>query len=102
MGSALLVVNAQGRPLLTHAAYEQMIAANAGEFQAEDLEGRPLPPDQMPQLRAAHGETFSMEFVVADRDGARHWFEAVGNPLRDERDRSEAVKSIRVARHRPR
>jgi two-component system CheB/CheR fusion protein len=67
-------------------AYRQLWGSPGGEPQAEDLEGHPLPPEELPQRRAARGESFTLEFAVTGRDGVRRWYEAVGNPLRDERE----------------
>ncbi|HLJ82272.1 MAG TPA: ATP-binding protein, partial [Ktedonobacterales bacterium] len=41
----------------------------------------PLPPDQLPQQRAARGESFSMEFTLDAETGERRWFEADGQPI---------------------
>src|SRR5438067_10041314 len=47
----------------------------------EDAQGRPLPPAETPQVRAAQGETFSLEFTLPAADGSRCWYEANGQPL---------------------
>ncbi len=82
MGSAVLVVDGRGRPVLANEAYERRFGAFSEAFRVEDLDGTPLPPDCQPQRRAAQGESFAMEFVVVDGDGTRHWFDAIGTPLR--------------------
>lgn len=82
MGSAVLVVDGHGHPVMANEAYEQRFGSFSEAFRIEDLDGSPLPPDSQPQWRAARGESFAMEFVVVDGDGARHWFDAIGTPLR--------------------
>src|SRR5438067_2415521 len=49
----------------------------------DDVQGRPLPPAETPQARAARGETFSLEFTLPATDGSRCWYEANGQPLHD-------------------
>jgi two-component system CheB/CheR fusion protein len=86
MGAALLAVDAQGRTIMANRAYEHLWESPASELRMEDLEGRVLPQDSLPERRAARGEAFMMEFVVIGRDGVRRWYEAVGNPLRHEQE----------------
>jgi two-component system CheB/CheR fusion protein len=82
MGSALLVVNRDGTPLLTNAAYAQMFGGPSASFVARDESGHMLPPEATPRERAARGESFSMEFTITAEDGSRRWFEANGQPIR--------------------
>jgi two-component system CheB/CheR fusion protein len=91
IGSALVVVDAHGRFLLANRSYDEIMGIADGGGRIEDLEGKPLPPDMLPERRAARGESFNMDFVIVDKGGGRRWFEAVGNPLRDERQADGAM-----------
>ncbi len=84
MGDAVLVVNPDDSIRLTNAAYAKMFGGAGAPFRAEDEEGRPLPPEEAPQSRAARGESFSMGFAVTAPDGTRRHFEANGQPIRDD------------------
>jgi PAS domain-containing protein len=79
--TALLMVNGDGETILANQAYVGFFGSATARFQAEDVHGRPLAREDSPQWRAAHGESFVMEFAIAARQGRRQWFEAVGNPL---------------------
>ncbi|HEV7126760.1 MAG TPA: CheR family methyltransferase, partial [Ktedonobacterales bacterium] len=81
MGDAVLVVDATGAPLLTNAAYTHLFGSLTEPIAAQDLDGHPLAPDAMPQQRAARGEVFLMEFVIAAPDGSNRYFEASGQPI---------------------
>jgi two-component system CheB/CheR fusion protein len=60
-----------------------------------DPAGSPLPFDQTPQQRAARGEAFTMSFVLTDPDGARRWYEAIGQPTPGGTDTQRGVITIR-------
>jgi two-component system CheB/CheR fusion protein len=94
MADAVVVVGNQGQPLVTNAAYDQMVGEPAS-FVPLDESGALLPPEQTPLQRAARGEVFSMEFVVAAPDGARRWYEANGQPVRNHESSVQAVVVIR-------
>jgi two-component system CheB/CheR fusion protein len=81
MGSALIVVDGRGQPVLTNTAYDQIFGS--GDLRPEDSEGRLLPESQWPQRRAATGQGFRMEFTLLDGDRQRRWYEASANPLRN-------------------
>ncbi|HEX5502512.1 MAG TPA: CheR family methyltransferase, partial [Thermomicrobiales bacterium] len=85
MGDALLVVDANGAPLLTNAAYDEFFGARGERLVPRDERGRPLPPALLPQHRAASGESFRVEFTTNDDHGGggQRWFEANGRPVRD-------------------
>jgi len=83
IGDAVLVVDGAGAPVRTNAAYARLTGATDAPLRPEDAQGRPLPPEETPQARAARGETFSLEFSLTATDGSRHWFEANGQPLPD-------------------
>lgn len=84
MGDAVLVVDSDGRPLLSNAAYTRMFGGPSAAFTAQDDNGQPLPVAATPQARAAQGESFSMEFTLQGSDGTRRWYEANGEPIRDD------------------
>ncbi len=82
MGDAVLVVDAAGTPVLTNAAYDRLFAGDLAQRPLEDEQGRPLPPEQTPQQRAARGEAFDMQFTIPiGTEGERRWFEANGRPI---------------------
>ncbi len=81
MGSAVLVVKRDGGLILTNAAYTRLFGSPNATFVARDEDGHILSPQQTPRERAARGETFSMGFTITARDGARRWFEAIGQPI---------------------
>ena len=85
MYDALLVVDEAGQPALINAAYDQMFGdtPESNALASEDSNGNLLPLVQTPQQRAALGETFSMEFLVAGDADRRRWFEANGRPIED-------------------
>ena len=84
IGDAVLVVDRAGTSVRTNAAYARMVGGTGAPLAPEDARGRPLPPAETPRARAARGETFSLEFALADADGTRRWFEANGQPLPDD------------------
>jgi two-component system CheB/CheR fusion protein len=80
MADAVLVVTPLGTPLLTNTAYMELFGS--GDVVLRDEMGRPLSSAATPQMRAAQGETFSMTFICTTADGNRHWYEAIGQPVR--------------------
>jgi two-component system CheB/CheR fusion protein len=82
MPSALLVVNHEGRLVMTNPMYAEMFGGPSANFLARDEDGHILAPADTPRERAARGESFRMEFTLAAEDGSRHWFEAIGQPIR--------------------
>jgi two-component system, chemotaxis family, CheB/CheR fusion protein len=97
MSDAVLVVDPTGAPLLTNAAYASLFGSATATFVPEDEDGQPLPGVALP-LRAAAGAPFTMTFTLPapdDVDGARRWFEAAGQPIRDGGKDLGGVVSIR-------
>jgi two-component system, chemotaxis family, CheB/CheR fusion protein len=84
MADAVLVVDESGSHILSNRAYVDMFGDPDTEFVSEDEGGRPLPDEATPQRRAARGESFSMQFTSSDQDGTRRWFEANGQPIRQD------------------
>jgi len=91
IADAVLVVDREGRPRRTNAAYTRMFGHpdldgagggdDGGGWTAEDAAGQPPPVIAPVQARARQGETFSQTFSVTAGEGARRWFEAHGQPL---------------------
>src|SRR2546421_7006606 len=68
IGDAVLVVDEAGTPVRTNAAYARMTGDADAPLVPEDAPGRPLLPAETPQVRAAQGETFSLEFTPPAAD----------------------------------
>jgi two-component system CheB/CheR fusion protein len=83
MADAVLVVDADGNPVMVNVAFQRWFGADAAGLRPEDESGTPLPHEQTPQQRAARGEAFTIEFTARDASGTRRWFEAVGQPMLD-------------------
>jgi two-component system, chemotaxis family, CheB/CheR fusion protein len=97
MSDAVLVVDPAGTPVLTNAAYTGMFGSATATFVPEDEDGRSLPGMTVPQ-RASAGAPFTMTFTLrapSAPDGARRWFEAVGQPIRSDGEELGGVVSIR-------
>ncbi len=85
MADAVLVVTPEGAPMLTNAAYKLLFGnGDIASLAAGDENALLLPPDDMPWARVARGETFCMTFSFTGADGDRRWFEASGQPVREE------------------
>jgi two-component system CheB/CheR fusion protein len=81
MGDALLVVDRNGVPILTNAAYVRLFGSADARVVAQDEEGQPLPPEQQPNYLAVRGAAFRLRFSLRASDGTRRWFEASGEPV---------------------
>ena len=79
IGDGVLVVDHTGTPLLTNAAYDQMLGSATAH--PEDMDGAPLPTAMLPQQRIAQGESFTMQFALTAADRTQRWFEANGRPV---------------------
>ncbi len=80
MVEGILVVDRQGRTVMTNGAYATMFGGPDATFVPEDEHG-PLPDDVHPREQARAGRTFMLEFAVDSPDGGsagRRWFEARG------------------------
>lgn len=65
MGDVVLVLDTEGQTVSTNEAYAHMFGSRPdATFVPEDQNRHPLPPAETPQRRAAHGESFSMEFLA--------------------------------------
>jgi two-component system CheB/CheR fusion protein len=60
MAEAVLVVDRQGRTVLTNAAFDQVFGPGGFDFLPRDAAGHPFAPAASPQGRAARGESFSL------------------------------------------
>ncbi|HVA24422.1 MAG TPA: CheR family methyltransferase [Chloroflexota bacterium] len=81
MADAVLVVDQAGKPVLANPVYESMFGQPEAALVAQGEDGKLLSAQDGPQQRAARGESFRMEFIVAAADGGRRWFEAAGEPV---------------------
>ena len=81
IGDAVLVVDRQGNPVQTNAAYQTMFGT--GELAVLNEQGAPIASANTPQQRAARGESFNMEFTLAGSDGGFRYFEANGQGVRN-------------------
>jgi two-component system CheB/CheR fusion protein len=81
MGDALLVVDRNGIPILTNAAYVRLFGSADARIVAEDEKGQPLPPEQQLSYLAVGGGAFRLPFSLRAADGTRRWFEATGEPV---------------------
>ncbi|MDF2759128.1 MAG: hypothetical protein K0S99_1760 [Thermomicrobiales bacterium] len=78
LADAVLVVDGQGKVILTNAAYDRLF----GEvFTPQNEAGQPLAPQDWPQHRAAQGDSFTQVFTLPGQDGTRHWFESNAQPV---------------------
>lgn len=94
MADAVLVVDVEGREVLTNAAFSRFMKTS--HLRIEDSEGRPVPVENTPAVRGSRGESFTMDFRMRDGEGKQRWFEAIGRPIIPESgDRHEAVVIIR-------
>ena len=95
MGDAVLVMDRDGRPLLTNAAYTRLFGDLAVPFVALDIDRHPLPPEATPQQQAARGDTFLMEFILTAPDGTPRYFEASGRPIQSNGEAFGGVVTLR-------
>jgi len=84
MGDAVVVVDRDGRVVLTNAAYDELVRMLGGALHPADGRGIPLPVASTPQARAARAEAFRGDFTTIAADGTRRWFEATGRPLHED------------------
>src|SRR6185437_5552883 len=82
IGDAVAVVDRTGILIRTNAAYQALCGGEGAMLVLYGEDGQPLPPEAMPRVRAARGETFSMQASLRWADGTRRWVEANGQPLR--------------------
>ena len=76
----VMVVDPQGQPVLTNAAYTRMSEQSAAGTVLEGLDGQPLPPGEAPWSHVERGAAFTLQFS-ATTAGTRRWFEARGQPI---------------------
>ena len=95
LGDAVLVVDPTGTPLLSNTAYTRLFGDASSSIAARDVQGNLLPSEDTPQLRAARGETFVMEFTLDGENGKRRYFEATGEPIQSAGTELGGVIAIR-------
>jgi two-component system CheB/CheR fusion protein len=81
MGDGVLVVDLEGRVLLTNQAYEGTFGDNKGIELLDETGAHPLGTEETPQALAANGSSFNMTFSFRLEDGSSRWWEAVGQPV---------------------
>jgi diguanylate cyclase (GGDEF)-like protein/PAS domain S-box-containing protein len=81
IGDAVLVVDQEGKPVRTNAAYIRMMGDPESTILPRDASGRPIAPSDTPWLRAARGDDFELEFSMLAPDGTLRWWEAIGRPI---------------------
>ncbi|MEI7556225.1 CheR family methyltransferase [Candidatus Chlorohelix sp.] len=95
MNDAVVVVRPDGTTLVTNEAYrEQFVNAGATLFN-QDRKTK-LTATTTPQARAAHGEKFKIIFTARLKDGTFRWYEAVGQPILD--SKNKFVSGVAVIR----
>jgi two-component system CheB/CheR fusion protein len=82
MLDALVVVDSHEKILLTNAAYQALLHPSQELVLLDEAGENPLATEATPLARAARGETFNLTFTFIDPAGNRHWFEAIGQPVR--------------------
>ena len=92
IADAVLVVDPTGATLLSNATYTQWFSPTT-RFASEA--GHPLPAEESPQVRAAHGEHFKMTFTQTKENGDRRWYEAIGQPVQSSGAQTWGVVVIR-------
>ncbi|MDN5696943.1 MAG: hypothetical protein L0G70_03080 [Rubrobacter sp.] len=80
----LLVVTSRGEVVLTNEEYTKLFN---GDFILCDHSRAAISEDEKPQARAARGETFTMQFAIAeDGEDTRQWYEASARPISAKHD----------------
>ena len=78
MGDGIIVVDADENVIFSNAAYD---ALSIGASRVIDATGEAIPASQLPQSRAARGESFTMAFRIVGAEGVARWFEAKAHPI---------------------
>lgn len=97
MGDAVLVVDHEGKVLLTNAAYDKMFEDQTGVVLMDEAGQQPLETAATPQALANKGEHFKMTFSSKMGDTNRRWWEAVGQPVNLAGEQEQAI-SVTVMR----
>ena len=88
---AVLLVNAAGEPWFSNAAYDDLMRQDG---HVTDEQGQTIPPEHMPQARAARGERFSMPLFIRTTDGTTR-YTAQGYPLSEQETGAGGIVIIR-------
>lgn len=102
IGDAVLVVDREGEPVLTNAAYTRMMGDPEVAIVLEDASGKIIPPENAPWHRAARGDAFILEFSIRNPDGTPQWWEAHGEPIGHDSNAQGGVVIIRDVSERKR
>lgn len=100
IGDAVLVVDREGKPVLTNAAYAQMTSDAAAAKIIEDATNLMVPLEDEAGQMVARSETFTFEFSTIAPDSTR-WWEAKGRLIGQEPGIQGTVVVIRdVSAHK--
>jgi two-component system, chemotaxis family, CheB/CheR fusion protein len=84
MADAVVVVQSDGRLVVTNAAYDELAArlgGASGRIEPLDERGRRMSRARWPEVRAGRGDSFEMSFTLQPPSGERRWYEARGGPI---------------------
>lgn len=88
---AVILINGEGQILMANAGYVERFGGSLAPLAVTGEGDQPLSPDETPQQRAAHGESFAMVVTIRDREGMPHRFEARGEPIRSGEPRGGVI-----------
>lgn len=81
MGDAVIVLDFEGKILLTNAAYDGLFGDVKEPVLLDEAGRQLLPTEETPQALALIGAPFSTTFSFERADGSRRWLEAFGQPV---------------------
>lgn len=81
IGDAVMVVDLEGKILLTNPAYDQTFGGEKGLKLLDEAGVQPLEAEDTPQVLAVKGAPFKMTFSIRLADGHQRWWEALGQPV---------------------
>ena len=98
MSDAVMLIDNEGRTLLTNAAFRTMFGEQANSLRPEDQFGALLGPERTPQRLVTHDAPFTLQFNQTAPDGSRRWFEATGQPIPHSSHDGDAPSGVVVIR----
>lgn len=94
LGDAIVVVDGDGRTVLTNVRYDQLFSAPLDSVEMHASDGSPLPGDEQPQRRAARGEAFEITVAVPSPEGELRTYRVTGQPIGADGDEDGGVLVI--------